>query len=67
MNYFYEALDATGNKVVGQIDGADVSEVQQKLLWQGYHAKSIAPNTGVIVAQPQPVAALPATASTGIV
>ena len=50
MNYFYEALDSTGNTVVGQIDAVDIGDVQQKLLWQGYQAKSIAQNTGALIA-----------------
>src|SRR5437667_12352746 len=52
MNFFYEALDESGQTVLGKIDGANETEVRQKLLLLGYQPQSIAPNPATYAAPP---------------
>lgn len=43
MNFFYEAVDQTGNAVVGKIEAINEAEVQQKLTQLGYRIQALAP------------------------
>lgn len=52
MNYFYEAIDAAGESVLGKIDGIDEFDVQSKLAAQGLQVQSLAINNSVLVAEP---------------
>jgi len=72
MQYFYEALDSSGQTVVGKVDGNSVEEARSRVLIQGYQLRSLAPDfatTGTLYAQnlpavtstPQSVAAQPTT------
>jgi type II secretory pathway component PulF len=47
MNFFYEAVDQSGQTVLGKMDAADAAEVQQQLMLRGYRPQSIAPNPAV--------------------
>lgn len=54
MQYFYEALDSTGQTVVGKVDGNSVEEARSRILVQGYQLRSLAPDlgsTGTLYAQ----------------
>lgn len=62
MNFFYEAIDNTGQSVVGKMDAQDATEVQHKLLQMGYRPQSIAPNPAASVLNAPPVQTLPALA-----
>lgn len=42
MQYFYEALDSSGQIVVGKIEGNTVEEVRTRLAERGYHPRSLA-------------------------
>src|SRR5579862_8526587 len=54
MNYFYEAIDTTGNSVVGKIEATDETEVQNKLAQMGYRVQSVAASQ-VLPPVPPPV------------
>ena len=44
MNYFYEAVDATGSTVVGKIDAGSEQEAKRNLMLMGYRPRSLALN-----------------------
>ena len=66
MQYFYEALDKTGNIVVGKVEGATVEEVRARLLSQGYSPRSLAPdlNTQIAISPQNPPLAQSTTLTT---
>jgi type IV pilus assembly protein PilC len=47
MNFLYEAIDTTGQTVLGKIDATDATEAQRKLLQMGYRPQSLAPTAAV--------------------
>ncbi len=60
MQYFYEALDSSGQTVVGKVDGNSVEEARSRILLQGYQLRSLAPDlgsTGTLYAQNFPAVA----------
>lgn len=59
MNFFYEAIDNTGQTVVGKIDAYDAQEAQNKLIQMGYRPRSIAPNVAVDTVQATTMPNLP--------
>ncbi|HLV81885.1 MAG TPA: type II secretion system F family protein [Chthonomonadaceae bacterium] len=61
MNYFYEAIDSTGNSVVGKIEAADETEVQSKLAQMGYRVQSVAASQTMMPGLPPDLPPLPAT------
>ncbi len=46
MQYFYEALDSSGQLIVGKVDGNSVDEVKTRISQQGYQLRSLAPDMG---------------------
>ncbi|HZT42380.1 MAG TPA: type II secretion system F family protein [Chthonomonadaceae bacterium] len=62
MNFFYEAIDSTGNSVVGKIEAANETEVQSKLAQMGYRVQSVAASQVVPPVPPPVLPSLPETA-----